>query len=351
MKSVFAENKESLFLAELPINDAVRALDESPIKFLIIINKNGELVGTVTDGDIRRGILKGIPLQSAVSQVMNGSPIVAQEKESPKKYFRALRKIPSSLLPVVNEKKQVIDLLLIDSESSSGIKENPVLILAGGLGTRLGDLTKQTPKSLLPIGDTPIIEMAIQNLVRYGFQRFFISVNYKADMIRESLGNGDRLKCEIQYLQEEDRLGTAGPLSLLDGKVNQPFLVMNGDIVTKIDFDSLFQFHAEHKEMATMCVKEYDMQVPFGVVQLDDNRVTDINEKPVHKFFVSAGINVMNPEAIALVPKKTYFDMPTLFDLILKKNKGVRAFPIMEYWLDVGRHTDLEKAQTDFGKR
>lgn len=349
MKSIFAQNQDIVIVKSTPISVAIRALDSSSIKFLLVVDEDKNLAGTVTDGDVRRGILKGVALNSSIENIMNPNPVVATVGENPGKYSRALKKKNVFLLPVVDQNKKLVDLLHHDNLSNgNNSRDNPVLILAGGLGTRLGELTKDKPKSLMPIGNTPLIELTIQNLMRYGFHKFYVSLNYKADMIRESLGDGSRWKCDIQYLQEEERLGTAGPISMLQNKIDLPFLVMNGDIVTKIDFDSLFHFHATHKEMATMCVKEYDMQVPFGVVQLEENKVTQIHEKPVHKFFVSAGIYVFDPKVIKFVPEKTYFDMPNLFDHLLKNKFGVNAFPIMEYWIDIGRYNDLEKAQKEF---
>lgn len=348
MKSIFNDNKSIILRADVSIREGIQILDSSPTKILLIVNDQNRFLGTVTDGDVRRGILRGLALTNTVKEIMNSSPIVARKGESLQKYKKNLEKKNISLLPMVDQNCEICDLFYLE-KGESDLRENAVLILAGGLGTRLGELTKNTPKSLLPIGDTPIIEIAIQNLVRFGFQKFFVSINYKGEMIRDALGTGDRFKCEIQYLEEKERLGTAGPIGLLQKKVDQPFLVMNGDIVTKIDFDSLFKFHRQHGEMASMCVKEYDMQVPFGVVELDNNKVLSISEKPVHKFFVSAGINVFNPEVIDLVPPNNYFDMPSLFELLLgQEKKGVRAFPIVEYWLDIGRHTDFEKAQIEF---
>lgn len=348
MKSIFVENRRIIQLDSIPISEGIRTLDQSPIKLLLIVNSDRRFVGTVTDGDVRRGILKGVSLQLGLSAIMNRDPIVAKVGDALTKYQKTMRKKKIFLLPVVNAQKELVDLFLLNDSNVDNLKENPVMILAGGLGTRLGELTKQTPKSLLPVGNASVIEIAIQNLISHGFRKFYISINYKAEMIRDFLGSGDRWGCDIQYLQEDERLGTAGPISLLRGRVDQPFLVMNGDIVTKIDFDSLLQFHINHGDAATMCVKEYDMQVPYGVVQLNENKVVQINEKPVQKFFVSAGIYMFDPTVIKYVPEKTYFDMPKLFELLIQNSKGVSAFPVMEYWLDIGRFSDLEKAQMEF---
>ncbi|MCO5141934.1 MAG: nucleotidyltransferase family protein [Oligoflexia bacterium] len=352
MKSIFLQNKEIVQDTNTTLTEAIEALGTSPIKLLLITNDRNQLVGTVTDGDIRRGLLNGIKPHQAVADIMNMSPIVAKENEDPSNYLKLLKKKNPTLIPaipVVNDKQELVDILLIE-RNTDHLRENPVLILAGGLGSRLGDLTKQTPKPLIPIGETPIIEMIIQNLVKFGFRKFFISLNYLGEQIKNSLGHGQKWNCEIQYLEEKIKLGTAGPLSLLEGLVHKPILVINGDIITKVDFDSLLEFHNSHKDAATMCVKEYDMQVPFGVVQLKDSKVINIDEKPVHSFFVNAGINVFDPHVISLVPKNVCFDMPQLFDKLLQSNKGVRAFPMMEYWIDVGRQSDLQKAKSDLQK-
>mgnify|MGYP000955507031 CR=1 FL=1 len=189
---------------------------------------------------------------------------------------------------------------------------------------------------------------SLENCKEYAFKHFYISINYKAEMVKEYFGDGSRWGVEINYLEEKGRLGTAGALGLLPEAPTLPVLVMNADVLTKINFKHLMEFHDEHKSIATMCVREYEFQVPFGVVQLDSHRLKNILEKPIHQFFVNAGIYVLNPEAVSIVPKNEYFDMPALFDKLFEKQSETAAFPIREYWLDIGRKADYERANGDY---
>jgi NDP-sugar pyrophosphorylase family protein len=222
--------------------------------------------------------------------------------------------------------------------------------MAGGLGTRLGELTRDCPKPLLRVGNKPVLETILENCIEYAFKRFYISVNYKADMLKDYFGDGSRWGVDIRYIEEKKRLGTAGALGLLPEDPTVPLLVMNADVLTKINFKHLLEFHEEHRSVATMCVREYEFQVPYGVVKIDNHRLLDILEKPVHQFFVNAGIYVLNPEAVSMVPKNTYFDMPALFEKLLQDQAETAAFPVREYWLDIGRKDDLERANGDYAE-
>jgi NDP-sugar pyrophosphorylase family protein len=228
-------------------------------------------------------------------------------------------------------------------------RRNTVVVMAGGLGTRLDPLTKDLPKPLLKVGSKPILETILSNFRGYGFAEFFLSVNYKAEMVKSYFGDGTRWGIRIRYLEESVPLGTAGSLSLLPERPTLPLVVMNGDLVTQVNFQHMLDFHREHAAVATMGVREYDMQVPFGVVRLEESRIVAIEEKPVHRFFVNAGIYVLEPDALDYVPRGEYFDMTTLFERLAKEGMPTSAFPIREYWLDVGRPDDLERAQIEYG--
>ena len=200
---------------------------------------------------------------------------------------------------------------------------------------------------MLIIGNKPILETILLNFIELGFHRFYISVNYKAEMVKEYFGDGSRWSVSIRYLEETEAMGTAGCLSLLPEETTQPLVVMNGDVLTKVNLHLLLDFHEGNKSSATMCVREYDFQVPFGVVTLDDHRLVGIEEKPVQRFFVSAGIYVLEPAVLKLLPQGTAYDMPALFEALVQNNMETVVFPIREYWLDVGRHADLERASND----
>jgi len=229
--------------------------------------------------------------------------------------------------------------------SNTDLSENA---LAGGLGSRLQPLTEDKPKPLLSVGDKPILETILESFVEQNFRRFYISVNYKADAIKEHFADGGKWNAEIRYLEEEPRLGTAGALDLIPERPELPLLVMNGDLLTRVNFQDLLDYHRDQKAEATMCVREYDFQVPFGVVEIDDHNIRSIDEKPVHRFFVNAGIYVLEPGLIDLIPKGEYFDMTDLFARALEKGYETQAFPIHEYWLDVGRIDDLDRANHDY---
>jgi NDP-sugar pyrophosphorylase family protein len=220
--------------------------------------------------------------------------------------------------------------------------------MAGGLGSRLGELTASRPKPLLPVGEKPLLETILTEIARHGFESFYISVNYKADMILRHFGDGSKWGVQIKYLHEENRMGTAGALSLLSSKPKDPLLVVNGDVLTSVNFDRLLNFHHEHSATATMCIRQYDFQVPYGVVSVNNHTITRIDEKPLQHFFINAGIYMLNPEAIDLIPKNTAFDMPQVFDRVIEEKKTAIAFPIREYWLDIGHRSDFERANEEF---
>jgi NDP-sugar pyrophosphorylase family protein len=223
-----------------------------------------------------------------------------------------------------------------------------VVIMAGGLGTRLTPITDEKSKPMVHVGPRPILETILDNCREHGFKNFYLSVNYKADMVKDYFGDGSRWDVSIRYLEESQRLGTAGPLSLLPKRPVKPFLVMNGDLLTKINLRQLLDFHAEHTAKATICVREYDFQVPYGVVRIKDHYVLSVDEKPVHRFFVNAGIYALDPDTLDLIPSDTLFDMTSLFQRLIEKSYQTAAFPIREYWLDIGRLNDLERAQVDY---
>jgi NDP-sugar pyrophosphorylase family protein len=257
-----------------------------------------------------------------------------------KKYLRQI--------PLVDQNGCVVGLEVWDEMIDSPDRDNIVVLMAGGMGTRLGELTKDWPKPLLHVGNKPVLETIMENCKEYGFKRFYISVNYKANMVKEYFSDGSRWGIDIKYLEEDKRLGTAGALGLLPETPTMPLVVMNADVLTKVNFKQLMEFHDEHKSVATMCVREYEFQVPFGVVQIDNHRLKGIQEKPIHRFFVNAGIYVLNSEACALVPHNEYFDMPSLFDKLLNHQLETVAFPIHEYWLDIGQADDFERANGEY---
>jgi dTDP-glucose pyrophosphorylase len=340
--------KQVLVAADTSIREAVEILDASSMQIVLVVDGEGRLLGTVTDGDIRRGILKGVSLDEPAERIMNPEPTVAGVDEGRDGILAVMHRKKLHHVPLVDGQGRVVGLETIDELIEADARENWVVLMAGGLGSRLRPLTDDCPKPMLKVGNKPLLETILENFIEYGFRRFYLSVNYMADTVKSYFGDGSRWGVDIRYLQEDQKLGTAGALSLLPEKPAQPLLVMNGDVLTKVNFGHLLGFHTSHRASATMCVREYDFQVPYGVVRIDGHRITSIDEKPVQRFFVNAGIYVLEPEALDTIPADTYFDMPTLFEKLMERKKETVVFPIREYWLDIGHLADYDRANGEF---
>jgi len=342
--------KEILISKDFPILRAIELIDASSLQIALVVDEYGRLLGTVTDGDVRRAILRGIPLSESVECIMFCEPTTVRVDDSRESILALMKNRQLRQIPVVDASGCVVGLEVWDELIEIVDRNNTVILMAGGLGTRLGSLTKDCPKPMLKVGNKPVLETILDSCIEYGFRKFYISVNYKAEMVQEYFGDGSRWGVEVCYIHETDRLGTAGALGLLPVIPSDPLLVMNADVLTKVNFQQLMAFHNEHKSSATMCVREYDFQVPYGVVKIDRHRLIGIEEKPIQRFFVSAGIYVINPEVLAFVPRGEYLDMPVLFERIINKSLEAAAFPIREYWLDIGRVDDYERANGEFSK-
>ena len=328
--------------------DAVKVIDNSIAKIAIVVDDDGALVGTVTDYDVRQAVLRGESMDVSVKTIMNSSPKYVSNTVMSHQMRAAFEQENVRQLPIVDERGVVVDVALQqDFVLRRQKRSNPVLLMAGGLGTRLRPLTDSCPKPLLKIGSRPILEIILESFIEAGFSDFYISVNYKAEMIKEYFGDGSKFGVRISYLQEDKRMGTAGALSLLPHKLTEPLIVMNGDLLTKVDFNQLLEFHNKHRAVATMCVREYRYQVPYGVVRFDNWRIEALEEKPEHIEFVNAGIYVLNTEFYSDIQKGEYLDMTTLFEEQLSTKK-LLVFPIREYWMDVGRIEDFSRAQEDY---
>lgn len=340
--------KEIMISPSTAILKAIEIIDAGAMKIALVVDENNCLLGTVTDGDIRRGILRGVALDEEVQNVMNPNPITARSTETKETVLAIMKLKRLHQIPIIDGQGCVVGIEILDNLLKSNFRENWVMLMAGGLGTRLRPLTDDAPKPLLKVGSKPILETIMDNFIEYGFRKFYLSVNYKAEMIEEYFGDGSRWGVEIRYIHEDKRMGTAGALGLLSEKPTQPLVVMNGDLLTKVNFQQLLDFHIEHRAQATMCVREYDFQVPYGVVKVDKLKLIGIDEKPIHKFFVNAGIYVLDPAALDLIPKNEFFDMPSLYQKLMDLNCETVVFPIREYWMDIGRKDDFERANGEF---
>ncbi|WP_338778594.1 nucleotidyltransferase family protein [Metabacillus sp. FJAT-52054] len=330
------------------ILQTMEVIDRSSLQFSVVTDEEGRLLGTVTDGDIRRGLLNGLPLSTTINLVMNQKPTYAYAYEYQVYKCKLLEVKGVQQLPIVDQDKKIQHILFSKEETHIEPKDNMVILMAGGLGTRLKPLTDNLPKPMLRVGTKPILETIIEGFKQHGFTNFAFSVNYKKELIKSYFQNGEHLGVSISYIDEHERLGTAGALSLLPTRPNKPFIVMNGDLLTKINYNQLLEFHNDTCSDATMCVREYEYQIPYGVIQTENHRLQSIEEKPMHRSFVNAGIYVLNPDVLNYVPHKTFFDMPELFKIAMEQNHNVSAFPLREYWMDIGQVHDYDKANQDF---
>jgi dTDP-glucose pyrophosphorylase len=333
---------------ETPILEVIKILDHSSMQIALVADEAGHLLGTVTDGDVRRGILGGVAMECGARMIMNPKPIVFRVGDPREVILETMKRRQIHQIPILDVSGRIAGIEILDDLLLATTSDNWVVLMAGGQGNRLRPLTDDRPKPLLEIGGKPIMEIILESFIEQGFRRFFISVNYKAEMIRAHFGDGARWGAQLAYLAEDQALGTAGALGLLPSRPQLPMVVMNADLLTKVNFQQLLSFHREHRATATMCVRDYSFQVPYGVAHIDRHRLRDLDEKPVHHFFVNAGIYILEPGVLDLIPQGEAHDMTDLFDRLIERGDELTVFPIREYWLDIGRLGDYQRAQTDF---
>jgi len=341
---------ENMVSETATILDTLQIIDTHGVPFALV-HQDGVLIGTVTDGDIRRGILAGVALSEPVAKVMNTEPVVVSTDVSDGEAAQLMRNKSIGHLPVVDEDKRIVGLKVLKDLDPKPVGRHPVILMAGGRGTRLRPLTEDVPKPMLEVGGRPILETIIERFAAQGFSEFTISVNYKADLIEDHFGNGSAHGVSISYVHEDSALGTCGALALLSDRPTVPFIVMNGDVLTKMNFHHLLKYHDNHDAPATMSVREYRFTVPFGVVETDATVLQSIAEKPEHTFFVNAGIYVLNPDVLDVIDPGAAMDMPDLFNALLAKGHKPTVFPLREYWMDIGRLDDLDQAQRDYSNQ
>jgi dTDP-glucose pyrophosphorylase len=348
---------ETPLLPEAPLIDAVRAIEVSRRRMSVVVAEDGCLLGTLTDGDVRRHLLNGGSLKSAVSKAMNPSPLTA-DAGSPDGYMKDLMRRGNVVaLPLVDQEGKYLRLIhLMDLEQGdlsvnrTSLGFSFAVIMAGGEGTRLRPLTDALPKPMVEIGGVPLLERQIERLANVGIKRAYISVNYLSHIIEEYFGDGSNFGIEIFYLREQEKLGTAGALSLLPEYPEGPIMVMNGDILTTSDLDSLYSFHMSHGAKITVAAIDHRVDIPYGVIRADGPFVTGLVEKPSERFLCNAGIYAVSPEALSLLPGSKFSNMTDLIDSCLAKALPVAVFPVHEYWNDIGTPGDLEKARVHFAK-
>lgn len=341
--------------SDAPLMEAVRAIEASQRRMAVVLSKDGSLLGTLTDGDVRRCLLAGGNLETPVSKAMNPNPLVAEQGSSNRYLLDMMQHGNVMVIPLIDSNRCFVRLVHLmdlapDEQFGDVSGYSFAVIMAGGEGTRLRPLTEIIPKPMVDIGGVPLLERQIHRLVKAGLQRAYISVNYLSHIIEDHFGNGDSFGIEINYLREQEKLGTAGALSLLPEQPDKPVLVMNGDILTNSDFGSLLSYHEDHNAEITVAAVAYKVSIPFGVINANGPMITSVNEKPSQHFLCNAGIYAVSPESLTLVPNSVHFNMTDLVDACLAASHNVAVFPVHEFWSDIGTHADLEKARELFTK-
>ena len=336
--------KKIIVYSDMSLGDVIKIIDKTALQIANVLTKDMKLLGTVTDGDIRRAIIKGLNLKTKIDKIMYPNPLFAYKNTTKLKLIDLMKKNSIKHIPIVDDNKNVIGISSYSELIEIDEKSNAVVIMAGGLGLRLRPLTEHIPKPMLLLDDKPILEHIIANFIKEGFKYFYISVNYKSDIIKNYFKNGSEWGIKISYLEEKSQLGTAGSLSLLKTSLNEPIIVVNGDVVTNLSISNVIKFHNKENSVATMVTKSLKFQLPFGVPVIKGNEILSINEKPMKNIKVNAGIYVLSPITLELLPKGK-IDMTDFFKMLVKSKKKVLAFQMNDNWIDVGKKQEYVKAK------
>lgn len=328
------------------IQDAIASLNETALQIIIVVSNDNTLLGTVTDGDIRRGLLKGFDLSTTIDQIMFRTPFLVPKDLGKESILQIMRANKINQIPVVDEKHKIIDLHIWNDLVAPKVKPNVMVIMAGGKGQRLRPHTENCPKPMLIVDGKPMLEIIIERAIRDGFNHFILAIHYLGHMIEEHFGDGSKWQVKIEYLREESPLGTAGAISLLNETPENPFIVTNADLISDVNYSELLDFHSHHKATATMAVRLYEWEHPFGVVKINGVDIVGFEEKPITRNHINAGIYVLSPKCLIIVKKGEFCDMPTLFERLKTNGDRTIVYPIHEPWLDVGRVDDLERARS-----
>lgn len=339
--------RRALLPLDATIQQAIQNLDETSLQIALVVDAGGTLIGTVTDGDIRRGLLRGLDLNSPIDAIVYREPIVVPPQLHRETVLQLMQANKIHQLPAVDEDRRVVGLHVWDELMAPPERANLMVIMAGGQGKRLRPYTDKCPKPLLPVGGKPILEHIVERARAEGFHRFLIATHYLGHMIEDYFGDGRRWHVDIEYLREESPLGTAGAIGLMQPRPEAAFVVSNGDVLTDIRYGEFLEFHFRHHAMATMAVRRHEWQHPFGVVRIRGVDIVSLEEKPVTLSYINAGIYVLEPAALDALSAGVPCDMPSLFTRLQEQSARTIVYPIHEPWLDVGRADDLERAQID----
>lgn len=343
--------KSAFLKPDNTVSDALKNMLETGFKTVLVVDEHEILLGIVTDWDIRAAFLKGVTVESPVGGIMNTNPGTGPAGLSILEYQDLIIARGNDSLPIVDEAGRAVDLIVLRDLIQKDVLENPMLIMAGGQGKRLWPLTRDIPKPLLPVGKKPVLEHILHHARYQGFQNVWVSTHYKSEQIEDFLRENSPANLDVNIIREENPLGTAGSLKALyregaEGE-NRPIFIMNGDILTTLDFQNMLDWHLSNGNKLTLCCRQYTHAVPYGVLDTDGQDVQRIREKPVECYNVNAGIYLVEPDILTYIPDNVHFDMPDLINLLLDKNLKVGAYPISESWIDIGQHADYEKANID----
>ena len=340
--------QRALIGPEATYRDALVSIDSTGSGMALIVDGERRLLGVLSDGDLRRALIRGAGLEDAALTGANREPFCIDQHQDRAATLTMLRAHGLRQLPVLDAGRRVVGLTTVSDFLNIPIRGNPVVIMAGGKGERLAELTRDTPKPMLKVGPRPILDTIVGNLAGQGFRSFWLAVNYKAEQIERHFGDGSALDLDIRYLRETRPLGTCGALALLPAQ-DLPVVVTNGDVLAKVDYGHVLESHIEAGADATVVVRDYEMQVPFGVVDAEDGRILRIDEKPTQSYTISAGAYVLSPGALERVPADAYYDMPSLIADLIAAGRSVRQQRAEGYWMDIGRPPDYAQANADFG--
>jgi len=340
--------KRTLVKKTDPVRKAVAIIDEGALQLAIVVDDGMKLQGIITDGDIRRGLLHGKTMDSLVQEVMNANPLTMPENVPAGRAMLMMKRKMLRHLPVVDGAGRVVGLHHLEELLSMGRRDNWVVLMAGGMGTRLRPLTESCPKPLLEVGGKPIISTIIESFLESGFDKFFVSVNYQAEKIEKYVSETFDDYAEVRFIREPLKMGTAGALSLLPETPEAPFFVMNSDLLTNVNYGDIMKSHLASGAFATMCIREYSIEIPYGVVNANGGMVKTIEEKPTHGFFINCGIYILEPGALQFLKPGDPRDMTELMLMLLDAEKRISAFQISDYWLDIGHHSEFTRANVEY---
>jgi dTDP-glucose pyrophosphorylase/CBS domain-containing protein len=332
------------------LHAVLKCINATGRQIALVIDEEGRLAGTITDGDVRRALIGGLDLSSRADAVMNRNPLTARVGTPHDLLESRIRSAGLLGIPLLDGHGRVVELYILRDHRLPVALPNQVVIMAGGMGTRLQHLTTNCPKPMLDVAGKPLLEHIVVALAGQGFQRIMLSVNYMAEVIERHFQDGAEFGVQIEYIRETERLGTAGALSLLRSRPSHPLLVVNGDVLTKLHHATLLQSHIASGAVATMAVREHQVEVPYGVVELEGRRIAKLREKPTYNLYVNAGAYVLQPEVLSRVPSNTFYDMPRLFEQLMLEDLQTHAYPLEGYWLDIGQIADYEQARGDYSR-